>query len=190
MKNGGFKYKRKRMIVFSYEGKNNKTESIYFSNYQPSNESFILRMFSSGVNDPIKMIQSTKSKRKEYDYNAKEDLTFIFMDGDDDLEKIRLIHQLQKEQPRDIKIILTNPCFELWFLNHFVRTTKSFTNKELLEELSKYIPNYRKNQNYFNLLIDKETTAIANSIFQKTEQKANPNTDVVILFTNKIIKPK
>ena len=164
------------MIVFSFEGKNNKTESIYFSNFKPVNQNFILKMFSSGVNDPKKMVESTKAKRKEYDYNAKEDLTFIFMDVDDDMEKL--------------KIILTNPCFELWFLNHFVKTTRSFTNKELLDELNKYIPNYQKNHNYYDVLHEKETTAIANSVFQKIEPKDNPKTDVVLLFTKNYIKSK
>ncbi len=43
----------------------------------------------------------------------------------------------------------SNPCIEFWFLLHFVRTTKPFSNCESVEkDLQKYLPNYTKNQQY------------------------------------------
>jgi RloB-like protein len=52
-------------------------------------------------------------------------------------------------EKRGIVIFENNPCIEFWFLLHFVRTTKSFSNYGNLEkELQKYLPNYTKNQQY------------------------------------------
>lgn len=50
---------------------------------------------------------------------------------------------------KGIIIFESNPCIEFWFLLHYVRTTKTFSNCESAEkELQKYFPNYVKNQDY------------------------------------------
>ena len=61
------KIERKRIIVLGFEGKNNKTESNYFSHFKPKNDRYILKSFSCGVTDPRNMIKSAKEKRKDYD---------------------------------------------------------------------------------------------------------------------------
>ena len=78
---------RKRIIVFGFEGKNNKTETNYFSHFKPTDDRYILKCISSGVTDPLGIINSIKKKRKDLDYNSREDLTFIFVDDDCDCEK-------------------------------------------------------------------------------------------------------
>lgn len=191
MKNDGFKYKRKKVIVFSYEGKTNKTESIYFSHFVPCDDNCVIKHFSSGVTDPVKMVESTKSKRKIFDYNAREDRTYIFIDGDNNKDKIKIINELIAKQPRDIKIILSNPCFEIWFLNHFVKTTKSFHNgKELIEELDKHIVGYNKNKDYYYQLNEKRDAALKNSKYQLVHGTGNPLTNVGELIEKGIIKDK
>ena len=181
-------YKRKKVIVFAYEGKNNKTESQYFSHFSPANNDFIIKAFPSGVTDPKNMVSTVKRKRSRFDYHASEDLTYIFMDGDCDKKKIELINELKKKLPKDIRIVLSNPCFELWFLNHFVSVGKEFlTNDEFFKELNKYIDNYDKNKDYKPVLSSSLKTAIKNSISQKTAGCLS-YTDVVDLFENRIIK--
>lgn len=181
-------YKRKKVIVFAYEGKNNKTESQYFSHFSPTNHDYIIKAFPSGVTDPRNMLSTVKRKRSRFDYHANEDLTFIFMDGDCDKRKIDLINELKKKLPKDIKIVLSNPCFELWFLNHFVFVGKEFlTNDEFFKELDKYIENYDKNKDYYMTLLPKLKTAIKNSNIQKAKACLSC-TDVVDLFENKVVK--
>lgn len=164
------KHKRKKVIVFSFEGKNNKTESTYFTHFKPCNSDYILKWFSSGLTDPKGMINSTKNKRKQYDYNSNEDLTFIFIDGDN-TERYQQIKELQKKQPKDISIIITNPSFELWFLNHFVKTSKELTNPQLLDELKHYIPKYSKNFDAYQIIQNLEQNAINNSNYQLSLKK-------------------
>ncbi len=47
---------RKRVIVFGFEGKNNKTEMNYFSHFKPKDDRYILKCLSCGVTDPVGMI--------------------------------------------------------------------------------------------------------------------------------------
>jgi RloB-like protein len=55
----------------------------------------------------------------------------------------------KKIEKKGIIVFESNPCIEFWFLLHFVRTTKPFSNCESVEkELQKYMPNYAKNQQY------------------------------------------
>lgn len=181
-------FKRKKVIVFAYEGKNNKTESQYFSHFSPANDDYIIKAFPSGVTDPVNMISTAKRKRNRFDYHASEDLTYIFMDGDCDKKKIDLINELKKKLPKDIRIVLSNPCFELWFLNHFVQVGKEFlTNDEFFKELDKYIESYDKNKDYYLVLSESLKNAIKNSKSQKTNG-CSSCTDVFSLFENKIIK--
>ena len=190
-KRGPLKIKTKRIIVFSFEGKNNKTESNYFSHFKAHNDSrYIIKMFSSGVTDVQKMINETKRKRKEYGYDARDDLTYIFVDDDSDSNKKQLIKKIQSTLPKDINLIVSSPCFEIWFINHFVKTTKFYFDKELIVELKKYIVDYSKERDYYNQLKDKTVTAISNSNYQINNANSNCKTDVVSLFNNNVIKEK
>ena len=184
------RFKRKRLLVFGFEGKNNKTETNYFSHFKPKSNDYIIKMFSCGVTDPVNMIRSAKTKRKDLDYNSKEDLTFLFIDCDCNKKKREQVESLQSKQGKDLYLIKSNPTFELWFLNHFCETTKEYKNNvELEEHLSKFIPNYEKNKDYFNLLIDKIAIAINNSEKQFRKEDYQTFTEVINLI-NKIICPK
>lgn len=183
------KIKRKRVIVLAFEGKNNKTESLYFFHFKPKNDNFILKQFSTGMTDPIGMVKSTKIKRNQYDYNPKEDVTYIFMDGDNP-KKLEEIKRLKDKVPKDIKIIITYPCFELWFLNHYIRTGKLFNNQEVIEQLKKMVPNYQKNYDIYPSIKDKQKTAIENSKYQLSLKEETSFTDVIELFVNDILEKK
>ena len=183
-------YNPKKVIVFAYEGKNNKTEKMYFSHFKPSDDRYILKSFSAGVTDIKNMIKSVKAKRNEYDYHPSEDLTYIFVDGDDDINKLKLINELKEKQPKDIRIIVSNPTFEVWFLNHFIKTSKYMNNDELFKELNKYLPHYEKNNDYFDYLNPLTKEAISNSNFQLSLRKDNPYSEVVSLFSNNILIKK
>ena len=88
-------------------------------------------------------------------------------------------------------VIISNPCFELWFLLHFEYTTKYFSsNRELIKELKRYIKNYEKNLDVFTMLEDKQMDALKNakmlhSVHAETRKQLgyvqNPETDIDIL---------
>ena len=178
---------RKRVIVFGFEGKNNKTEMNYFSHFKPKDDKYILKCLSCGVTEPAGMINSIKNKRKDFDYKSREDLTFVFVDEDCDETKRIKIDNIKKKMPKDIVIIKSAPIFELWFLNHFCKTTKEYLdNSELIDDLKRYISDYNKSQDYFGLLKEKTDEALENSAYQKQHGMNCTSTDVADLI-NKVI---
>ena len=182
------KFYRKRIIVFGFEGKNNKTETNYFSHFKPVDDRYILKCMSCGVTDPVNMIKSIKSKRKDLDYDSKEDLTFIFVDEDCNKAKKDKIDSLQTKLPKDIVVVRSRPCFELWFLNHFCKTTKTYCNNdELITSLTRFIHDYDKSKDYFEVLKDHKDVAIKNSVQQKMDEYSQISTDVVDII-DKVIK--
>lgn len=182
-------FKRKKIIVFGYEGKNNKTETNYFKHFKPANDDFIIKHVSCGCTDPQNMLTSIKQKRKSYDYNTKEDKTFLFIDVDCKEEKMKQIERMKSKLPHDVSIILSSPTFELWFLNHFTYTTKLFhSNEELFNELSKHLPNYEKNKDYYEILIALHEQGIQNCKNQYLMNNYFCFCEVYKLFEHKILK--
>ena len=181
--------KRKKIIVFAFEGKNNMTESNYFHHFISTSDDYIIKSFSCGCTDPKNMIDSTKKKRDRFDYNPKEDKTFIFIDEDSNTDKMNYIENRRNSLPKDISIIVSKPTFEIWFLNHFIKTTKCFKTNKLLDELKKYIPNYEKNKDIHPIIRDKLEDAINNSLKQLNIDYSS-KTDVANLFIQNIIKDK
>ena len=56
-----------------------------------------------------------------------------------------LARALDKAQGNRLKVALTNPCFEYWYLLHFRKTDRLFElNEHVLSELKSYIANYEK----------------------------------------------
>ena len=189
MKNHLHEFKRKKVIVFGVEGKNNKTETIYFYHFKPADDDYILKIVSCGSTDPKNMLNSIKQKRKRFDYNASEDKTFLFFDTDCRDDKLEIINNLKKSLPKDISFIVSSPTFELWFLNHFALTSKSFrSNVELMQELGKYVPDYQKSLDVFKKTIDFIENAISNSTTQIMANNSKCYTDVFKLFDHNILK--
>lgn len=97
--------------------------------------------------------------RKKYEENDMDsdngDLAFVVLDLDLDCneEKAQRIRELNSEQ---FSFIVSNPCIEVWFLNHFRYSTKEFlTNDKVIGELKIHVPNYEKSMNMYPVLASK-----------------------------------
>ena len=54
----------------------------------------------------------------------------------DNFQQLR--RALEEAEENDIRVCLSNPCFEVWFLAHFIKTHREFANPdEAIAELSK-----------------------------------------------------
>ena len=61
---------------------------------------------------------------------------------------IRLKEKVEKNE--NVIVIVNNPCIEFWFLLHFEKTTKLFTDCNSAEkQLKKHITDYEKTRKYF-----------------------------------------
>ena len=119
--------RRNRLIIFAAEG-HNKTETIYLKELVNDQGGFKLRKSRDSSTDPIRMVTGLISAMDEYGFSAEDgDLAFCFIDLDLSREKEM---QLKKAAPtaekHGIKLIVSNPCFELWFICHFTDSPKHY----------------------------------------------------------------
>ena len=180
---------RKKIIVVGTEGKN-KTETQYLRNLERKQASYHFVFAEGNETDPLKIVNNTIKKAKKEELSYKDgDLAISIFDLDLDHSKLsQLLEAKDLSKTKNIKIITSNPCFEIWYLEHFIYTSKPFNNSnELVSELKKYIHNYQKNEDYFKELFPNTNQAIINCkrldfyhIENKQDNKLefnNPRTD-------------
>ena len=187
--------KRKKIVLIGSEGKN-KTEKNYFDELFKTKDSEYICKFSKGnFTDPKGIVESTIRTMSQLDLDFEnQDLVFCVFDTDVNPNKQKEIDEaIKSAKSNSIEVILSNPCFEVWYLQHFRYSTKSFQNNdEVLKELSKHIPEYKKSGTYNELIQDKEKEAIKNSIRLEEYHKSNfwkhnliyknPSTEVYKIF--------
>lgn len=198
-KRGQVTRKRKPVILISTEGKN-KTEEIYFNNFK-RNKKYSIIYSKGNYTDPVNMVNTLQKDIKKMELQKRYgDLAYCIFDTDIDNSKQEQIDNvLSKLQNKNdiIKLIPSNPCFEIWYKAHFTDSTKSyFSNNNLINDLKKLIPNYQKNMDVYPILCDKTNIAIKNAIKMEEYHKkfnigiydmnANPSTQVYKIVENLI----
>ena len=186
--------KTKPVYLIIAEGKN-KTETLYFSNYQEQGRPYSIRFAKAGSKtDAESLYKALSAKWKEMDLSEDNgDRGFIVLDIDNDPLKAEKISELiQANTNRAISFVTSNPTFEIWFLLHFRYTTKAYPNGDaVIDDLKKYIPDYEKNKDVYSLCCDKLEEAIRNADKLETYHKGkgwpstdcNPRTDVAALVS-------
>lgn len=161
----------KENILFEFEGKN-KTEETYFKNFQKRDNPFNIKFAYGHDTNPVGMVKSLIRYMKKEDINIKNnDRIYCLFDADIDVAKQGKIDEAIKLATENgIETIISTPCFELWYRLHYSYTSKVYnSNKEIINDLKVYIPDYEKNVNIYEQIKDKTITAIENS--KKLEQK-------------------
>ncbi len=184
--------KQKPIILIVAEGEN-VTETQYFRSFQRRNADKNIRIIlAKHVTDPEGMLKALQNKWKEMSLDSRKgDKAYVVLDLDCDEKKAALISELGMKA-RDVEFIVSNPCFEVWFLLHYKYSTKQFYSGEaVIKELRSYIPNYEKNLDVSGKLETLEQEAIQNSdklrkffVNQKCRWPAidcNPRTDADLI---------
>ena len=153
---------RKRIVLLATEG-NNKTETLYFRKFPTAN--FVVRFARGNYTDPVNMINALSAEYEENCDPSEGDIGYCLIDADTDPAKNRKIEMADGKSNDHISVIVSAPCFEIWYLCHFTASTHQYTsNEEVLSTLRRYIPNYRKESaGIAELIADKTDEAIANA---------------------------
>lgn len=157
--------KRKSVLLLETEG-NNKTETLYFRNF--SSGTFTVRFAHGNDTDPSRMAQQLVAAYEKMELDPElGDLAFCLVDADFIAGKEQQIKEADKTLTKKIhaEVIVSNPCFEVWFIYHFTYSTRQYlSNDDVIGTLRCYIPNYRKERvDMFELLCDKTETAMVNA---------------------------
>ncbi len=164
--------KRKRIILIADEG-HNMTESKYLKSFD--DVSFTLRFVSDRSTDPVNLMNSLVNKAKELELSEEYgDMAFCLIDADVNPNKDSQVRQADKiaAKSKTASLIVSNPCFEIWFLcHHGCSSHQYYSSEEVVSALKKIYPDYSKNdERMYSRTIDKVQVAIENS--KRLEQEA------------------
>lgn len=140
-----------------------KTEEIYLNHLKERGCNYSVHIQVFGGSNPVKMVKRCngifRSKSMSY---TRGDYAFCVMDVDN-CKREDFEEAIRYANKNKIRIIVSNPCFEVFFLLHFVDVIPNITSKEMKKEISKYFPNYRETGDYWKKLLDKQKEALERS---------------------------
>lgn len=155
----------KPVYLIIAEGKN-KTEVLYFSHFRDQSKKYSIQFVKAGYSTDARSLYKTiVEKWDELDLSSDNgDKAFVVLDIDNDLNKAKKVAELMKSNKNpDIRFIVSNPAFEIWFLLHFKYTTKHYEDAEaVIKDLKKFIPDYEKNRDCYLECIDRIQKALEN----------------------------
>ena len=176
-----------------------ETEPVYFKNFKARNKPLEVAVVDKAAGKSFdELIQETLRAKDKY-IAGTESSSSLWLVADVDVnrhtknnEQVRQnqIEKLKKDAAfQGFKVVLSNPCFELWFLLHFSYSTGYLSDYNgVLQKLLKHIPEYKKTTDVFTMLENEMTKAILNGKKLKKHHeglgvtlkdvKMNPYTDV------------
>jgi hypothetical protein len=166
--------------------KNKKIRPICFVFCEGETEETYINYLRSQYRLPIEI----KVKKKGGDINeryinnvksnhAKHKNDEIFLIYDSDIPEIAT----KLRQIKNAEILLSNPCFEIWYLLHYQRQTAELTSSQCLSELEKHINGYKKgilNASLKEVLSINKDEAIRRAESLKVDK--NPSTSIYVLI--------
>ena len=177
----------KPSILIAAEGEH-ITEQVYIGGFRSYECPYNIRFVPGRETDPISLIDNLNNAWKKDGYDEDfGDLKIVVIDLDNSKEKATLLQDLIQEH-KDIEFIISNPTFEIWYMFHFEENPKRYLKtKELINDLQRYIKDYKKSGNFNDVLYPRTETAIKNCKNKEINQNdlyfwpdvdCNPRTDM------------
>lgn len=177
------------VILIVAEG--SETEIRYFEGFRQRNLNLRIKAVTSPDKTPLGVVKYARKKMIEEDIKiGKGDEVWCVFDADDNDDND--INEACLACGKDMKIALSNPCFEFWYILHFQCCTNHLENcDEAIRELKRYIPEYTKTKRVYQILSEKQSQALINSekvnkhhLGQKRDlmkNESNPSSQVHLL---------
>ncbi|MFB3789489.1 MAG: RloB family protein, partial [bacterium] len=150
-----------------------KTEPGYFKglkNHWRLHPAQIVIVGPEEGNAPISIVEYALARKKENlkDSKKQKDIRFdeiwCVFDHEGIHEHPSLVQAINKAQANHLKVALSIPSFEFWYLLHFEYTTHHFSCcDDLIDKLKIYLPNYEKCTTPSGCLIDRLKDAYKNA---------------------------
>jgi hypothetical protein len=131
-----------------------QSEPRYFEGFRRRYSLIEIKTVASQHKDAYSLVQHAKSNigLGEY-YPDRGDQIWCVFDRDNNTSD-NLTRAKQLAERRGYYIAFSNPCFEYWYLLHFTEHRGYLADCDaVVQKLQpKYIPNYKKSGDYFNML--------------------------------------
>lgn len=154
--------KPRTKIIIVCEGK--ETEINYFNGFKTRNSGVDIIPLHGKCTDPKNIVLFAEEGMKfkwSVDLIEGDSIWCVFDVDENKSHTIKDTYNYAKA--RNIKIALSNPSFELWFLLHYKDIFSPITRQEVIRELKTFIPDYDKTKKVNDLLFIKLNNAIARS---------------------------
>ena len=133
----------KNNIVIVVEG---HSEEAYLSHLKERDANMEIFIKRSKGRDPMHMVKYCIEKMKDKEISIKNgDLAYCVFDVDQNTKE-QMIQAQKEADKRGIKLILSNPFFEVWFLMHFKDISYAIAPEEIHSELKRSIGSYKKGE--------------------------------------------
>lgn len=137
-----------------------RTEETYLRHLKERGCNYSVHIERFNGNQPLKMVKRCSARFKEKGMHRIDgDRAFCVFDVDnnplEDLEKA-----LEYALKHDISVIISNPCFEAFFLLHFVETVPLENAQYIKSVTAQYIEGYCETMDCWKKLLDQKEKAI------------------------------
>lgn len=145
----------KPIILVVAEGKVTETKYINtFAAYHKNSRVDVVVRGGAGVPKTIveyaKELKTEREKeaKSQKDENIKFDEVWCVFDIDTHPD---IPEAIQKAHSSDLRLAISNPCFELWLWLHFAPQPGIQGHKQMQKMLKSHIPHYEKDINFMNI---------------------------------------
>jgi hypothetical protein len=174
-----------KRIVIVCEGE--KTEPEYFRGLQKRHKLLTLAIeIVSGKVAPTSVVEEGRRQFRQLD--DRRDEVWCVFDTESLLQAESVARAADMARSNGLKLAVSNPAFEYWYILHFERTDSPFHDAtDTLDRLKHHLPEYDKSVPVFEALVARIPTAIENAqqlrsnAVEPWDTMPNPSTSVDLL---------
>ena len=151
----------KKPVVYIFcEGE--KTEPNYFAKWRERGMS--VHVLPTSHSDPVGIVRDAKQKISERSFEPDQgDSVWCVYDVDNNTDEI-LQRAFRLAIASKYNVVVSNPCFEIWYLLHYETIGSALTSAEAQRRLLKHISQYTKSVDVFATLEPLIDTANKNAV--------------------------
>jgi len=159
---GRTRRERRRYLLIAAEGRN-KTERLYIESLIKNQKVYAVHFTAGSETDAPQLVQSAIHARERMPDWSEGDAVFVLSDMDtEEYKKAKAEEAIRIADKSEIELLLSTPCFEIWYLLHFRYSTRQYSSSaEAVDELRKYVKDYQKNSDIAEMLKPLQAEAIA-----------------------------
>lgn len=136
----------------------------------------------SVVNHALEL-RKERTRQSEDGWSPKYDQVWCVFDREGVKEHPSFKPAVNKANANALDVAVSCPCFELWYLLHFVYTTRPFAEcSQVISMLANHLDNYKKNKDVTRNLLPKLAEALKNAAHVRRDNlktgRECPSTDV------------
>ena len=140
-----------------------RTEEIYLNHLKVRGSNYTLHVERFDGNQPMKMVKRCAARFKERGMSRKYgDRAFCVLDVDNNsVDDLRVA--MSYAGNHGIDLVISNPCFEVFFLLHFQESVPLKSSLEIKEDTKSHIKGYKETMDCWHLLLKRKDKALERS---------------------------